>query len=267
MLPRSVELRDDRIYWEPEGGKEIGPSRGMLEAFYGLADAPNQRILAFAKEHGVLKICEHGLPCSHNPEPFPPVRNGFDTKCYPLGWLDREDDGWLWEPLTAWRTFSRQAFALSRVADRVFQNKLGRAMDWQVVYEYSGRKAPWWQQHVRVERMIIARVLNEWHAMGGVRPEVVWHPSDSKPSIRFGGPSLFGALALQLTLVVGQSAGLAICTHCRTEYSPTARRPKSGQRNFCQVCRAKGIPSRYSLADHRERLKDTKNTKKTQSSP
>jgi hypothetical protein len=216
----------------------------MFEAFCGMADAPGRRILEFARKYGVLKICKHGLPSSHNP--------GCN-----LNWYDRP-----WEPLATWRAFSREAIALTRVADLVLEKKVGRPKDWLIVYGRSGREAPWWEQHVDVERIIIARVVNEWLTIGGVGPAVVWHHSDERPSIRFGGPSLFGALALQLALAVGQSRGLAICTHCGTKYPPAKRRPKTGQRHFCPECREKGVPNRYSLADYRNKIRNTKAAKK-----
>jgi hypothetical protein len=83
----------------------------------------------------------------------------------------------------------------------------------------------------------------------------VWHVQQKKPAVKFGGQGLFGAIALQLALAVGQSLGTAVCVHCRKEYSLTARRPKAGQRNFCPECRLEGIPSRYSLTDYRERVR------------
>ena len=47
--------------------------------------------------------------------------------------------------------------------------------------------------------------------------------------------------------------GWAICEACHKQYTPTQRRPKTGQRNFCGECRKKGVPQEYALRDYRER--------------
>lgn len=248
-----VEIREDRLYYDPSQGTEVGPSKAMFPAFLRLADAPAERVAEFARNYGVLRICEHGLPCSHNPEPHP--CSGRGRGCAPLGWDDRLSAYPTYDPLEVWRAFAREAFAMTKVADRLLQGRQGRAEDWEIVFGRSGSKAPWWQQHVDVERIIISRTVNEWLSIGNVRPVVVWHGSEKKPTVKLGGTGLFGALALQLALAIGQSLGFAVCVHCRREYPPTARRPKTGQRNFCPECRAKGIPSRYSLTDYRERAR------------
>ena len=246
-----VEIRDDRLYYDESPGAEVRLSRAMFPAFIQLGDAPTARIADFARNYGVFRICEHGLPCSHNPNPYPLVPVG----CYPLGWNDRLSTYGTYDPLKVWRAFAREAFALTKIADRLLQGHTGHAADWEIAYGRSGRKAPWWRQHVDVERIIIARITNEWLLIGNARPAVIWHHWGKKPTVKLGGAGLFGALALQLALAIGQSLGFAVCVHCRKEYPPTARRPKAGQRNFCPECRTQGIPSRYSLTDYRDRAR------------
>lgn len=239
-LPRTIELRRDRICWTPEPGREILPGRRMLTAFMGLGDKPAEAVLGFAKKYGVLGLCEHDVPASGHGD------------CVARGWRTPQ----CWEPVEVWHMFAREALALTRIAGRLLQGQTGRAEDWQVVYgrtKRNGERIPWWQQHLDVERVKVAMVANEWLSLGRVRPVVDWRHSHKKPSVRLGGHGLFGALALQLALAVGQSPGFAICVHCRQEYPPTARRPKAGQRNFCLDCRAAGIPRQYSLRDFRDR--------------
>jgi hypothetical protein len=246
--------------------------------------------------YGVLKICKHDLPCSHNPPSFPPVWESdfpFSTPnpgslepaalsvdqmwpwCSPLG-SGYENGVWSkqWEPLSTWRHFSRQASALTKIADRLLRGQVANPGDWATVYERSRGPAPSWVDErinpglVRAEGQLLARVVNEWFTIGNVRPVLTW-PSDTRPSVRLGGPvwysgmawvseaGLFGALAVQLALAVGQSRGFAICDHCRSEYVPE-RRPRIGQRRFCQECRVAGIPNRYSLDDFRKKLRNAK---------
>src|SRR5450432_2906491 len=104
-VPRVMELREDRIYYDIFPGKEIGPSAGMLEAFSKLGDLPPRSVFGFARKYGPLRICEHDLPCTHNTSPWPNI-------CRPLGW----DKNNCWEPLATWRSFARQAFAMLKVA-------------------------------------------------------------------------------------------------------------------------------------------------------
>src|ERR1035437_8026678 len=138
-IPKRIEVRDGRLYWDIYPQREIRPSAGMFEAFYNLADGPIERIRAFALKYGVLRICEHGLPCSHTAAASDP--------CYPLGWRDSRPDGSLhcWDPLETWTTLARQAQALTLVADRLLQAKVGRPEDWRTIYSAGKRDAPWWK--------------------------------------------------------------------------------------------------------------------------
>jgi len=258
QAPAWVRADGPFLLWQPGSHAPlVAPRKGMLEAFLALGDAPPQRIAAFASRWGVLGICEHDLPCSHNPPPIG-AYNGPVYWCSPLGWY--ADDRQPYEPIATWRAFAREAFGVTRIAHRLMLGQVGEAEQWAIVYGRSGRRAPWWKPSVEGEKLIVARVLNEWLRLGSVRPVMEWRPSrkHERPAIRFGGSSgLFGALALQLALAIGKLDGLALCVHCRAEYMPAARSPKAGQRNFCPDCRKAGIPNRYSLRDWRERNRRT----------
>src|SRR5919198_6522733 len=53
---------------EPIGREARPAAPECFWRFLDLADAPDDAILAFAREWGVLELCEqHGLPASHNP--------------------------------------------------------------------------------------------------------------------------------------------------------------------------------------------------------
>src|ERR1019366_6695571 len=70
-VPTIIRIEGDRIYWTwgDEPSKEIGPTKRMLESFYCLADASDKQILAFAKEYGIIFVCEHNLPLGHTTNP------------------------------------------------------------------------------------------------------------------------------------------------------------------------------------------------------
>jgi hypothetical protein len=227
----------------------------MFEGFLALTEAQPERIREFAERWGMLGICEHGLPDSHNPPPVG-AYTGRQYWCVPLGWYN--EDRQCYEPIAIWRAFACEAYALARIGHRLMLGMVGEAEEWAIVYGRSGRRAPWWEQTVEGEKMIVARVVNEWLRIGNVRPVVEWRPRRKyeRPAVRFGGSSgLFGALALQLALAVAGMEGLAVCSHCRAEYMPQ-RRPKAGQRNFCLECREAHVPTRYSVRDYRERMRN-----------
>src|SRR5207244_7489631 len=82
-----------------------------------------------------------------------------------------------------------------------------------------------------------------WNAMdglvirGGVRPFFEWGTGPgAKSSVRLGGYSLYGAIAVQLLFDVSRTDGLAVCTSCGTPYLPPTRRPRWDQNTYCPDC-------------------------------
>lgn len=244
FVPGLIWLEGERLRWDysPESlkaGRELAPSPDMLESFLMLRETSGRKILQYAKRWGVLGICQHDLPCSHNP-------NSHDFRklgCRPLGW----EDGKCWEPLDTWRHFATQAFALLKIANRVYEGRLADPADWARVYARSRNGVPLGRQPSRpLDKRFLVMCLNEWFDLGNVRPEIGWGQREDRPSFQFRG-GLFGALAIQLVLGAAKLDGWAICTHCRTAYIPQKRRPKAGQRNFCPECRDAKIPLRYAM--------------------
>jgi hypothetical protein len=246
FVPGFVSLKDKNLIWDYspkslKSGLWLVPSQGMLESFIKLGEAPDRNIARFAKRWGVLGICAHGLPSTHNPN-SPDFR---PLGCRPLGW----ETGHCWEPFDIWRHFARQAFSLLRIANSVHQGRPANLADWKQVYARSRHGIPPQVKRpsVRFDKIILMLRLNEWLNLGNVRPEIEWREREERPSVKFNTNGLFGALAVQLILSAAKVDGWAICTHCRKEYMPTKRRPKTGQRNFCPDCRAANVPARYAV--------------------
>jgi hypothetical protein len=242
-----VELKDGGLF--PAGeARDVRPANGLLEGFFELAEAPDEKIRAFAEKWGILEICEHGLPSGHAPRPCRAL--AFDTG----------------EPVSVWRQLAAELSALAKISNRLINGKCGEADDWVI----AGRRKGFRREHVgakqknvtietpprrlHVQCAVVANIANEWCAVGNVRPVVVWPAKDKRPAIKTGGNGLFGALAYQLIVTIGQFGNIAVCTHCRREY-PLKRQTKRGQRNFCQECREKRIPTTYSSPDCRDRQK------------
>ena len=58
------------MWWIDPPGTAVEMTETLLEDFVELADGDPKDVLKFARNHGVLMICEeHGLPASHNPQP------------------------------------------------------------------------------------------------------------------------------------------------------------------------------------------------------
>ncbi|SRR6266478_4128599 len=245
FVPGIIRLENENLRWNylPESlksGRQLHPSQGMLEGFLELAQAPDRNIARYAKHWGVLGICEHRLPSSHSPDMLELRKFG----CRPLGW----EDGECWEPLDTWRHFVTQAFSLLKIANRVHQGKTADPSDWARVYARSRSgvptvlKAP----SPEMDKHLLVMCLNEWLTLGNVSLRIDWS-SEDRPTVKFNTHGLFGALAVQLVLSAAQVDGWAICTHCRSEYMPPKRQPKTGQRNFCPSCRSANIPRKYAM--------------------
>jgi hypothetical protein len=257
-LPERIELGVGNICWSGAyGGQRVQPQKGMFENFLALGEAPEHRILKYAQRWGVLLLKSHTQARTNSnasATPYSSQRSGPPP----------ESEGI--EPIEIWRCYSREFLALMKIANRLANGEAGRPEDWNTVYARcflnaparSKRVAPFWKQTLDNERFMIESNINAWLDLAGVKPYFDWRPGAKRPSIRFGGTGLLGALALQLAIGVAQAKGLALCTHCASEYPPEQRRPKQGQRHFCPDCRKKGIPTRYSLADYRQRLSKEK---------
>jgi predicted RNA-binding Zn-ribbon protein involved in translation (DUF1610 family) len=91
--------------------------------------------------------------------------------------------------------------------------------------------------------------MDGWVLRGGVRPFFEWGPG-TKPSIRLGGWSLYGAIAVQLLFDVSRTDGMVICTSCGTPFLPATRRPRWDQNAYCLDC-GKKAAARDAAARYR----------------
>jgi hypothetical protein len=255
LVPEEIGLRDGRLVWRQiyfDWDKRISAKPGLLQSFIRLADAPDERILAFARRWGVLELCEHDLPLRH-------LVSGWahtDAPFYARSWCDyrqSEPGGRIWEPLSAWRTWARRAAATLNVAISFYRNKLPPLEEWQSAISL-GLRSPddneplpptpskgW----LRLDHRIHA-----WLGLTGVVPRVVRNRG-VRPQITFGGTGLFGALSIQLMLAVCRTDGLAVCSSCASAFVPK-RRPRHG-RAYCDDCRESKKPKRDASADDRKR--------------
>lgn len=284
-----VRLDGDWLVWEWQGPrKRYRPADGLLEEFLELATAPTAGIYKFARRYGVLEICRHDLPSTHNPQPPAgvvwPIRMDDDRACHAPA--SRRWNGQPFkdfqelhaapieqrEHVSAWRAFAREAAGILRVASALHAERETTASDWQDVFDRDpfiratgqGQPIPWWPINIKRYRalwcgdhMRLASKVNDWVVMANLRPMLEWSPGPPRvvfkaANARDGRTTLFSALALQVLLTVSGAKGLAICSGCQSPFSP-ARRPRKNQRSYCDECREKGVPFRDAKRDERAR--------------
>jgi hypothetical protein len=234
--------------WE---GRWRTPARGLLPAFARMANAQPEEILDFTSRWGLLGLCEHGVPSSHNP---PPLRGGGHsgerTWCYPTEQERIED----------WRHFSSQARALLAIAVRVYRRKPGHPADWRTVYARSPspEEAPWWERTPNADARMLGLVIEEWLYLANIRPQFRWSEEVGGFGFDLGAPGLFAHLARELAFTVARFDGLAVCSGCGYPYVPE-RRPRQDRLNFCSTCQDRGVPAR--LRKRKERARDAESPK------
>lgn len=221
------------------------PSPHVLDGFMHLADADDERILSFARRWGVLDLCEHGIPMTHDV-----IHSRWDSgkvaRCSPLPWErpDRPPDPSAGrEPLDLWRKWARRARALMRIRAALLALEPGSADDWRS-YFGDDQAAPGVRvetEHgasVELDMSHLCNYVNAWMAVGQVGPRLVKQHGGSVV-IRFGatagGGLLFGMIGLQMMARVSGLGSMAICSSCGELYKPK-RAPAPSRLNFCPDC-------------------------------
>ena len=195
---------------------------GALDDFIRLfKEQRDEVILAYAQRWGVLKICSHFKPYTHQ------------LGCWPLGWqASGMRQGW--ELISTWREYSSRAYLMLRNAAELFTHSPtsqgGRA-----------KKGRQWSA-------LIASLDSEWLRISGVGLNLCdqgdarasW-PRDIK--VGFNGGELFGLLCVQLLMAVTRADELSLCASCGNPFIK-ARRRRKGESYYCPTCRANGSAER-----------------------
>src|SRR6266542_6970364 len=98
---------------------------GLLEGFLKLGNAANEAILRYARRWGPLWLCGHVLPMAH------------EDGCWTVHEIEERDGDpsgaiiWWQEPISGWRTVSRDAGAVVRIARQLHNGQFGRHDDWE----------------------------------------------------------------------------------------------------------------------------------------
>src|SRR5262245_39947600 len=184
LVPAGLEARKDRARMRAVGWSYLrtAPTQ-LLDRFIKIAvssDVANA-VVCFAREHGVLDLCEHGLPLTHR------IDHGFTRlfgvdpgMCRPVGFdLSRRrphDSGR--EPIKLWVRYSRAALGAVR-----FASGKGNSADRKAIEELlpplglpDPPKLTWYRRPPLPEptpaddRNLVAHFVNSWLATGGAGP-------------------------------------------------------------------------------------------------
>lgn len=221
------------------------PTRQLLSEFIGLATGDSRKIQKFARRHGALGLCKHGLPLGH-------CLRGGKTLCY-----DRElRDHVLRENLDSWQRLAAHAASIVGLAASLAEGKPGSRDAWADFGSESltaGRAlhAPE-VTDVREGRQCLARAVSIWLRQAEVVPRIDW--DGPQPSFELMSSTLIGIIGVALLSVLLGSRALAICAACGKPYLPK-RKPQEGRLSFCAACGKGGRGSKRLSARARRQSK------------
>jgi len=281
-VPERVELEnaeDGPVLVDAGADWETEVPDDLLLRFASLAEGSDREIVTFARTYGLLGLCVHGLPSSHNPPPYPRGARGGGFRATIRSFLADDDLDPVWRIQTAirlldsysdaelvnwchpadrefvedWRLFAAGAAALLTIAGRLHQDRLPPLSAWEDVYGRSEIDPSRWRtpRKVSSERSRLVRVVGEWIRLGNVRPVPTWGHGEP-PGIDLRGSGLFAALARQLAFTIAGGGGFAFCHECSRFFVP-ARRRSPRRRAFCPDCREAGAPAKWAMRDKRAR--------------
>ncbi len=227
------------------------PSAGMLEGFCKLDKAKPERIAAYARRWGPLRLKGQQIRLDRGPT-------------MPGGEPERERGvrKWEGESLNLWRSLARQVRAILNIAAALRQDQRGSDQDWQILFDDGDSWPRLEEDSIEQERIILASQVDRWLSGGGIRPKFYWHPGQS-PRLHLQPYGLYGALGLMLAATISGVQGIALCIGCKEFYTPEPRSPKQGQQNFCPDCRRKDVPGKFASAAYRQRKRNRATTGQT----
>jgi hypothetical protein len=219
------------------GERQANPERCLWE-FIDLGIKPEEEILAFANARGVLGLCRHDMPASHNAPADEWLREDEDRaqeaiiKGYRCTMQRRE-------PIAAWRLWAQRFRAVLSIAAELAYDRPGSTADWEVlhsmvrdepsgsyptleVYRGESLEDEWGRLH---------DVLDYWTRIGQVCPVPQWGGLQGLRLV-LAGKGLFGMLAAQLVTVVSSHQGVVKCSRCR-RLTATRHKPRRDQPVYC----------------------------------
>jgi hypothetical protein len=275
-VPTEIALVDGRLHWDGEGPRRTGAQGPkMLTNFVLLADAPDERIRDYAQTCGVLGLCSHGWPHTHN---WPALRGAEfgPSPCH------SDPDG---ESVDRWRALARQALSLLNVSNGLLNGRPSSDEDWawdpsyvvarskphpswtalrdDIAREMFGAHEPAKRRTMATDqpdenalllgadRLRVAYWVQTWIAIANIRPEFRWDPITDLPTIDVIPGSLFGALAFDLAYTISRAEPMKLCHDCKRFFAPETQDRPGPKYRYCDDCRTQR--KRWARAKQRQR--------------
>ena len=226
-VPGELRLEGPNLGWSSRKLTGRPPSPDVLDRFVRLSDASDAAILSFAKRNGVLWLCQHDIPCTHNW--VTTMQPGDKEGCWPVGWpYDCR------EPLYRWREVARRFRAVLTLAACLHDGRKTRREDWKA-FESVETEPPQWKVSTPVAFDRIHSWVNWLLRLALVHPQLSY--GSGKCEVKMGtGLPLVGHLGVQLMLAVAKTDGLTICSECGQGYAPE-RKPNANRNRYCSRCK------------------------------
>lgn len=94
------------------------------------------------------------------------------------------------------------------------------------------------------QRGFLAGVVEEWLNLADVSLTVAWD-EDRPLHLGYNAQGLFGAIAVDLALMLSGMKGVWLCSNCGGPYSNRKRAPKTGCLHYCYLCKEAGRQATY----------------------
>jgi hypothetical protein len=202
--------------------------RGALDRFLRLETAPDQKVLAFARDFGPLTFTEerhlHPYQILLHERPIDP--GSFERG------LKRPT------PVSWYRNAAESARAILSLAASAYRGGGGRDEDWELIGFPRDLKRRTPEDLWSAVRAVVDDLL----LRAGVRPTLLGDPMDPSPRSSKGEPQIFltghglwGVLAAQLAFAVVRADRLASCSQCGKSFTPK-RRARTDRKIYCMDC-------------------------------
>lgn len=258
LVPPKVELEGEWLVFRrpvrhaPHGPRvlerlRVSADTSLLTKFVQLDEAPAERILAYARQHGPFGFCEHG-DLTHRLDP---------SACWPASSAAAAGRTVGREALSWWRNLAGHARSLLNAAAQLSKGRVDDVTLARLNPEllFSAQRL---ENARREPESFIAYGMELWLRLFQVRPRVTYNPLRKRFEARISGsPPLPGALALQIMLTLTRSTGIAVCSSCGKLFPPS-RRLNPNRNAYCKKC---GIKAAWREAQARHRARRSANRK------
>jgi hypothetical protein len=275
--PAAVRLdgpdEDRRLVWTWGAATGREPLKADLDRgdvlwrFIRLATADDAAILAFARQWGVLDLCEeHAFPSGHSPNPAGydyrqwaefTVRFGTPSMklpppCSPEIW----EKGWFSERVDLWRTWARRWRSASLLLIELTVGRAGASENWSDLW--AGLHDPadgrdFSRLPIDVQHSALKDWVDTWLEQSRVLLNVAWERGYRLQLTSSTG--LFGVLAARFAAVMcSDISHPARCSRCGEPYG-AERKPRPDSNNYCPACRPEVDRFHKRMSARRRRLR------------